>query len=246
MRTVGVIGIVLFALCGTAGAVAIADDFESGDLSKWSLDIYNNWGQVIEWNLVQDGTQVWEGSGGFPPPWGGGGNSVQYLTGFNAADVSVTAKVKTQTIIHGANWSGIVARYTDPWHFYVLMQSGDSLTNENLLVLAKSDNIVTPQGWVGIQTLASTTLPQNELGVWDTLRLDVTGDHFMAYFNGDLYLNAYDSSLTSGSVGLTNAGGVTRFDDFAVTGNTVPLPGALLLGSMGVGLVSWLRRCRTL
>jgi hypothetical protein len=246
MRAVGVIGIVLFALCGTAGAVAIADDFESGDLSKWSLDIFNNWGQVVEWDLVHDGTQVWEGSGGFPPPGGGGGNSVQYLTGFNAADVSVTAKVKTASIINGGSWSGIVARYTDPRHFYVLGMSADSLTNEDQLVIAKSDDLTTPQGWVGVDLLASTTLPQNELGLWNTLRLDVTDNHLMAYVNGDLYLNTYDSSLTSGSVGLTNAGAVTRFDNFAVTGSTVPLPGVLLLGSMGIGLVGRLRRRRTL
>ncbi|MBN2315002.1 MAG: DUF1080 domain-containing protein [Sedimentisphaerales bacterium] len=234
------IGYILLVLCVVANA-DIVDDFESGDLSKWSLDIWNNWGQVIAWDLVQDGTQVWQGSGGFPVPLGGGGNSAQYLAGFNDGDVSVTARVKTQTIIHPGTWSGIVARYSDPSHFYVFHMSGDSVDAENLLYLQKSDNIFTGYGWVGYQTLAYTTLVQNQLGVWNTLRLDVIGNHLTAYFNGTLYFDIYDNSLSSGSVGLTNSGGVTRFDDFSVT--VVPLPGSVPLGCVGLGFAGWrLRR----
>jgi hypothetical protein len=252
MKSMMTVGLVLLGVCAAAQA-DFTDNFESGDLSHWSLDIYNNWGQVVTWSLVQDGTQAWQGSGGFPVPWGGGGNSVQYVTGFNAADVSVTAKVKTQTIIHPGTWSGLVARYTDASHFYLFMMSGDSVDAENRLVLAKSDNFFAGP-WVAIQPLApDIVLPDNQLGVWNSLRLNVVGDHLTAYFNNTLYFDVHDSSLASGSAGLTNAGGVTRFDDFSLIGDTTitppatvtPLPRAAILGCIGLTFAGWRLRRET-
>jgi len=238
MRSVS-IGMILFALCAIANA-DLVDDFESGDLSKWSLKIFNNWGQTVEWDLVQDGTQVWEGSGGFPPPGGGGGGSIQYLTGVDASDVSVTAMVKTQSVINPGYHSGIVARYTDPSHHYELTLTGDDQTT--ILTLAKSDNYWSPQGLVALKELASTVLAVNQLGSWNTLRLDVIDNQLTAYFNDTLYFDVYDDSLSSGSVGLRNGAAVTRFDDFSMT--VVPLPGAAILGSFGLSFAGWWLRRR--
>jgi len=230
MRSV-ITGFILLGVCAIANA-DFADNFESGDLSQWSCDIFNNWGQVVTWGLVQDGTWVWEGSGGFPPPGGGGGGSIQYLTSVNASDVSVRAEVKTQSVINPGFHSGIVARYTDPSHHYALTMSGtDQIT---VLSLAKSNNYWSPQGNVALEELASAELLESQLGIWNTLRLDVTGNHLAAYLNDTLYFSIYDNSLSSGSVGLRNGGAVTRFDDFSTT--VVPLPGAAILGCIGL---SW-------
>jgi len=223
------IGLIVFALCAAANADMV-DDFESGDLSKWSIHKFNDYGNNITWSLVQDGTQVWEGFGGLAPPGGGGGGSIQYLAGLDVPDVSVTAKVKTQDIINPGFHSGIVARYTDPQHGYELTMTG-SWDVSNLALSKRTLGGLIVLGWAD--------LPESHQPgtTWNTMRLDVVGDHLMAYCNGILYFDIYDDTFSSGSVGLRNGGGATRFDDFSAT--VVPLPGAALLGCLGLSFAGW-------
>ncbi|NOY79178.1 MAG: hypothetical protein GXO76_15100 [Calditrichaeota bacterium] len=52
---------------------------------------------------------------------------------------------------------------------------------------------------------------------WHTIRIKNVGDHIQCYYDGQLYLNARDTTFTHGKIGLwTKADAVTQFDDLSV------------------------------
>lgn len=234
--------VVLFLALKTARADLIYhEDFE-GALSNWSLRTFHVFQETVQWQVVPDGTMVFEGAGG--NIWGGG-NSIQYLNNVNLSDVSVVAQVKPvdyRTWTHN-HWSGIVARYTDEYRYYSFFIYQDS---SNLLLQKPN-----PNGDLYNQiTLGSVALPASVFDQWSTLKLDISGNHIQGYLNDTLYVDVYDDSFASGSVGLINAGAITRFDDvFVYSGSPVSAPvpepaTMLLLGSGLVGLAAFRKRFR--
>lgn len=99
------------------GGTLIQEDFESGDLSAWNIDKIGSGQETVSWDLVSDNSQAWEAKGGYAS---GNGNSYAYLKDCNVYDVTISAKVKPVEIRNQGHWSGIVARYTDSTHFYLL------------------------------------------------------------------------------------------------------------------------------
>ena len=94
-----------------------------------------------------------------------------------------------------------MARYVnDSNYYYLSMRSGNTVSLRKVVGGA-------------ITTLASAPLTVN-LNSPHTLRLEVVSNQLRAYVDGTFALQATDSSLASGSVGLVTYKSAATFDDF--------------------------------
>jgi pectate lyase len=98
-------------------------------------------------------------------------------------------------------WAGLLARYVDDGNYYYLhLRSGGTLSLRKLV-----NGTIT--------TLASAPLAVS-LNTQYALRLEVVGNQLRGYVNGNLLLQATDSSHTAGISGLMTNKAATQFDDY--------------------------------
>jgi hypothetical protein len=228
--------------------------FETGDLSGWTVTYGYNDGGTIIWgpsanpsgNVVPG---VWTASSTFPGqdplfdlnPYNGLYSArINDLDGnFHATKISQTDTISQADVDGGAkmyvNWGALLAG--------PLEHSADQ------------------QPFFGITVTAGTTVIGTFSG--DALNQPGGGWINVGNYNGTIWYNTgtYTVDLASYGAGtpvtvemyvadcsLGLHGGMALLDGIGTIYEhpTVPAPGALLLGTMGAGLVNWLRRRRTL
>ena len=132
--------------------------------------------------------------------------NIALVAGSSYRDPDITVKVRS---IGGAEeqGGGVVWRVKDPRNYYAFRYN----PLDGSLALYKVMNN-------GPVDLAHTTI-MNIPG-WHTIRVVMTGDHIICYFDGTRYLDRQDTTFrNTGQVGLwTKADAQTYFDDMTVTG----------------------------
>ncbi len=141
-----------------------------------------------------------------------------------------------------AGWDSCITRYEQPvvpgqYTYTVTLAGIDMIGGGNWITpeLWWTDDQTDP--WAGSYGLLAggwEELTDDDNGVWRTIATDfeiLPGDPAVGtYFTPWIHTQNYDGNIIVGEASLT----------------MVPAPGAILLGSIGVGFVSWLRRRRTL
>ncbi len=123
-------------------------------------------------------------------------------------DVTVTLRFKP---VSGKTdqAAGIIARVQDKDNYYILRANALE-ANVNLYKYAGGQRSGIKDG--GAKVVA---------GQWQELRLEIVGDRLRGSLNGQLVVEATDSTYKAGRVGLwTKADSVTCFDDVVVTPGT--------------------------
>lgn len=120
-------------------------------------------------------------------------------------DVTITVRFKP---ISGNvdQAAGIIARVQDQGNYYII-RANVLETNVNLYRYAGGRRSGIKDGSVKVTN-----------GQWQELRLEVVGDRLRGFLNGQLVVEATDTTYKAGRVGLwTKADSVTCFDDVVVT-----------------------------
>jgi pectate lyase len=132
------------------------------------------------------------------------GAEARAVIGGKTQDQIVSARVRQfawSTAGTAERWAGLLARYVDDNNYYYLhLRSGGTVSLRKLV-----NGTIT--------TLASAPLAVS-LNTQYTLRLEVVGNQLRGYVNGNLMLQATDSSHTAGISGLMTNKSATRFDDY--------------------------------
>lgn len=169
-----------------------ATDFEAGNAGPWTKT------GLGLWSLWNGDSQVW-----FQSSVAG---NARASIGVPADDqvVHVRARLNTFATASGAQerWFGVMARQSDLQNYYYL-----ALRSSNTLSLRKLvDGVATP-----LATVAFTVQP----ATWYDLRLETIGNQIRGYVDGELRLEATDSTHTSGSSGPVMYKTAADYDDFS-------------------------------
>jgi hypothetical protein len=126
--------------------------------------------------------------------------------GIPTEDQTVTARARATAFATGTGewWFGLAARYVDDGNYYYL-----TLRKSGELSLRKLTN-----GTITVLDSFPITVPA---GDWFDVKLEVIGDKLRGYVNGQIMVEATDSTLPSGRYGAVMYKTAAEYDNFLVT-----------------------------
>lgn len=164
------------------------DDFGINQFEAWTHSGTGEWSILPGAEYVYQQTSV-----------AGGARAV---TPIPTGDQIVQARAMATSFGSGAGrWFGLLARYQDDNNYYYV-----TVRNDNTIGLRKLVNGAIVE--LDVAPLAVTT------NTWYTLRLEAIGQALRVYVNGQLTLEARDTSFAEGTYGLVTYKTATRYDDF--------------------------------
>lgn len=195
----------------------------------------------------QGGWKGWDND----PTWGAPATSAYASSGSISVEIGGNAD-----LVHEFNTAG------GEWQFSTMQFIPDGGTGQNYFLLLNEYGDGGPYDW-SVQLNCDMNAGQivSDLGggaslpikwdEWVQLRfvIDLDGNTVDEYYGGALLSSHQwddDASNTIGAIDLFgNGASPVYYDDLRLI-PPIPAPGAMLLGSIGVSLVGWLRRRRTL
>jgi hypothetical protein len=126
------------------------------------------------------------------------------VIGVSTGDQVVQTRARAINFTGSNVWFGVMARYVDSRNYYYITLRNNGtlslrkLVNDNIIVLGTASLHVTPNTWYN-------------------LRLDAIGNSLRTYVNGELYLEATDSSFPTGRYGLVTYKTAADYDALDVS-----------------------------
>ena len=182
------------------------DNFDDGNSDGWTANL-GSW---------------WVSSGEYHTSAGIVSNGISTLNGANYTDCVIETQLRfTDSVGYEG---GIVFRYLDNSHYYAFQIGHEYDHMEIITYDAANPDYGNYAKRAVIQTLfGNNSIPIN-LNVNYTLRIEIQGTNFKAYFNGQHVLSWTDSSYSSGLVGLRARNAGVAFDNFQVGSYPQPTP----------------------
>jgi hypothetical protein len=112
---------------------------------------------------------------------------------------------------------GLIVRYSNPENYYVLALG------------CPSDYVQLLRMYKGKLDQVQQKVVAIDAGNWYKIKLEVQGDHFIAYDEGKMLFDVQDNKIAKGRIGLWSSNdSQARFDNLTLT---LPLPGAAAGGA---------------
>lgn len=171
------------------------DDFEDGEAVGWRQS-------STSWSVISArGSRVYRQSST-------SGEHVSTRSGIDWSNVAIEADVRPTAFNGNDRWVSLMTRHVDDQHYYYV-----ALRNTNVLRLARRvGNTFT--------TLASISLPVTVNRSY-RVRLEAVGTWLRVYVDGNLRLQARDTTYQRGSVGMKTSFASAEFDNVVVSPNPV-------------------------